>query len=167
MNQCMSADRQTVELVETREIQMFLPVMKEIDFGDRFHLSMLHWCGIGQRSTPLDYWKVFLLRAEGNVVGVSGLYRQPGMAETVCWLGWFGIRPRFRRQGFGRNAMYALIEFARSLDCKELWVYTGSSDHVAVVFYQSLGFELLGTAADWAPGRTMDNSDVVLRRILY
>ena len=163
----MSAAWQTVELVETREIQMFLPVMKEIDFGDRFLLSMLHWCGIGQRSTPLDYWKVFLLRAEGNVVGVSGLYRQPGMAETVCWLGWFGIRPRFRRQGFGRNAMYALIEFARSLDCKELWVYTGSSDHVAVVFYQSLGFELLGTAADWAPGRTMDNSDVVLRRILY
>ena len=59
----MSAAEQTVELVETKEIQMFLPVMNEIDFGDRFLLSMLHWCGIGQRSTPLDYWKVFLLRA--------------------------------------------------------------------------------------------------------
>ena len=162
----MSAAEQTVELVETTDIQMFLPVMKEIDFGDRFLLSMLHWCGIGQRSTPLDYWKVFLLRAEGDVLGVSGLYRQPGMAETVCWVGWFGIRPRFRRQGFGAGAIHALIEFARSLDCKELWVYTGSSDHVAVGFYQSLGFESLGTAADWAPGRTMDDSDIVLRRIL-
>jgi ribosomal protein S18 acetylase RimI-like enzyme len=164
MNPSASGAGQTVELVETKEIQMFLPVMKEIDFGDRFLLSMLHWCGIGRRSTPLDYWKVFLLRAEADVVGVSGLYRQPGMAETVCWVGWFGIRPRFRRQGFGRNAMYTLIEFARSLGCKELWVYTGSSDHVAVVFYQSLGFELLGTAADWAPDGTMDNSDIVLRR---
>ena len=161
----MSAAEQ-VELVETTDIQMFLPVMKEIDFGDRFLLSMLHWCGIGLRSTPLDYWKVFLLRAEGDVVGVSGLYRQPGMAETICWVGWFGIRPRFRRQGFGAGAIHALIEFARSLDCKELWVYTGSSDHVAVGFYQSLGFESLGTAADWAPGRTMDDSDIVLRRIL-
>jgi ribosomal protein S18 acetylase RimI-like enzyme len=162
----MSAAEQTVELVETKEIQLFLPVMKEIDFGDRFLLSMLHWCGIGRRSTPLDYWKVFLLRAASEIVGVSGLYRQPGMAETVCWLGWFGIRPRFRRQGFGRNAIYALIEVARTLDCKEFWVYTGSSDHVAVGFYQSLGFELLGTAADCAPGLTMDDSDIVLRRTL-
>jgi RimJ/RimL family protein N-acetyltransferase len=162
----MSAAGQTVELVETREIQMFLPVMKEIDFGDRFLLSMLHWCGIGQRSTPLDYWKVFLLRTEGNVVGVTGLYRQPGMAETICWVGWFGIRLRFRRQGFGKRAMYALIDFARHLGVEELWVYTGSSDNIAVNFYRSLSFEELGAAADWAPGRTMDDSDIVLRRIL-
>jgi GNAT superfamily N-acetyltransferase len=165
MNSYMSAE-QTVELLETTDIQMFLPVMKEIDFGDRFLLSMLHWCGIGRRSTPLEYWKVFLLRAAGETVGVAGLYRQSGMAETVYWVGWFGIRPRFRRQGFGTGAMHALIEFARSIDCQELWVYTGSSDHVAVGFYRSLGFELLGTAADWAPGRTMDDSEIVLRRTL-
>jgi hypothetical protein len=91
----MPAAGQTVELVETKEIQLFLPVVKEIDLGDRFLLSMLHWCGIGRRSTPPDYWKVFLLRAAGEIVGVSGLYRQPGMAQTVCWSGWFGIRPRF------------------------------------------------------------------------
>ena len=162
----MSGAGQTVELVETKELQLFLPVMKEIDFGDRFLLSMLHWCGIGQRSTPLDYWKVFLLRAEGDVVGVSGLYRQPGMAQTVCWIGWFGIRPRFRRQGFGKRAIYALIDFARHLAVEELWVYTGSSDDIAVNFYRSLGFEVLGAAADCATGRTMDNSDIVLRRTL-
>ena len=166
MNQRMSAAEQTVELVETKEIQLFLPVMKEIDFGDRFLLSMLHWCGIGQRSTPLDYWKVFLLRADGEVVGVSGLYRQPGMAETVCWVGWFGIRPPFRRQGFGKHAMHALINFARHLGVEELWVYTGSSDSIAVNFYRSLSFEELGAAADWAPGRTMDDSDIVLRHVL-
>jgi ribosomal protein S18 acetylase RimI-like enzyme len=166
MNQCLSAAGQTVELVETREIQLFLPVMKEIDFGDRFLLSMLHWCGIGRRSTPLDYWKVFLLRAEGDVVGVSGLYRQPGMAQHVCWIGWFAIRPRFRRQGYGKSAMCALIKFAQSIAAKELWVYTGSSDDIAVSFYKSLGFEFLGSAADSARGRTMDDSDIVLRRML-
>jgi ribosomal protein S18 acetylase RimI-like enzyme len=88
------------------------------------------------------------------------------MKQRVCWLGWFGIRPRFRRQGFGTGAMHMLIGFAESLGCRELWVYTGSSDHVAVGFYQSLGFELLGTAADWASGRTMDDSDIVLKRTL-
>jgi RimJ/RimL family protein N-acetyltransferase len=162
----MSAAEQTVELFETTEIQMFLPVMKEIDFGDRFLLSMLHWCGIGLRSTPLDYWKVFLLRCQDNVVGVSGLYRQPGMALHVCWIGWFAIRPRFRRQGYGKSAMCALIKFAQSIAAKELWVYTGSSDDIAVSFYKSLGFEFLGSAADSARGRTMDDSDIVLRRML-
>jgi ribosomal protein S18 acetylase RimI-like enzyme len=166
MNQRMSAAEQTVELVETKEIQMFLPVMNEIDFGDRFLLSMLHWCGIGQRSTPLDYWKVFLLRARGDAVGVSGLYRQPGTPDNVCWVGWFGVRPRFRREGFGTNAMFALFDVAQNIGSQELWVYTGSSDDVAVSFYKGLGFEVLGSAAEWAPGRTMDDSDIVLRRML-
>ena len=155
-----------VELVDTREIEMFVPVMREIDFGDQFLLSMLHRCGIGRRSTPLDFWQVFLLRAHGDIVGGSGLYRQPGMAQTVCWLGWFGIRPRFRRQGFGTQAIRALFGVARSLGCNELWVYTGSSDDVAVGFYKSLGFDALGTAAEWARGRTMEDSDTILRRTL-
>jgi ribosomal protein S18 acetylase RimI-like enzyme len=162
----MPAGEQTVELLETKEIEGFIPVMKEIDFGDRFLLSMLHWCRIGQRSTPLDYWEVFLVRAGGSTVGISGLYRQPGMPQNVCWVGWFGIRPRFRREGFGTNAMCALFDVARSIGCQELWVYTGSSDNIAVSFYRGLGFELLGSAAQSAPGRTMDDSDIVLRRML-
>jgi ribosomal protein S18 acetylase RimI-like enzyme len=162
----MSAAEQTVELIETREIELFLPVMKEIDFGDRFLLSMLHWCGIGQRSTPLEYWKVFLVRARGDSVGISGLYRQPGTPPNVYWIGWFGIRPQFRRESFGTNAMYALLDVARSIGCQELWVYTGSSDHIALSFYDSLGFEVLGSAAEWARGRTMKDSDVVMRRVL-
>jgi GNAT superfamily N-acetyltransferase len=162
----MAGSEQTVELLETKEIEKFIPVMKEIDFGDRFLLSMLHWCGIGRRSTPLDYWKVLLVRARGDAVGVSGLYRQPGMPNDLVWVGWFGIRPRFRREGFGTSTMYALFDVARSIGYQQLWVYTGSSDDVAVCFYRSLGFEVLGSAADWVPGQTMDDSDVVLRRML-
>jgi hypothetical protein len=44
----MTVAEPTVELVSTRQIELFLPILKEIDFGDRFLLSMLHWCGIGQ-----------------------------------------------------------------------------------------------------------------------
>src|SRR6266446_4992335 len=162
----MSAADQKVELLETKALRMFIHVTREIDFGDRFLLSMLHWCGFGRRSTPLDYWKVFLLRVRDEVVGVSGLYRQPGIPQTVCWVGWFAIRPGIRGQGFGRNAMYALIDFAKGIQVKKLWVYTGSSDDIAVNFYKSLGFEHLGCAAEWAPGRTMDNFDIVLKRML-
>jgi RimJ/RimL family protein N-acetyltransferase len=80
--------------------------MRDIDFGDAFLLSMVHWCGIGKRSTPLESWQVFLVRAKSQIVGISGAYRQPGMPPHVCWLGWFGIRPQFRRHGFGSAAVH-------------------------------------------------------------
>jgi hypothetical protein len=58
----MATREQTVELVSTKQIEMFIPILRGIDFGDQFLLSMLHWCGIGRRSTPLEYWEVFLIR---------------------------------------------------------------------------------------------------------
>ena len=87
-------------------------------------------------------------------------------ASHVCWLGWFAIRPQFRRQGFGTAAIHQLCHVARSTGSKELWIYTDSHDEVARIFYLSLGFEILGPASDHAPGKTMDDSDVVLRRTL-
>ena len=164
----MAAGEQIVELVSTKQIEMFVPVMKDIaqEFGDRFLLAMLHWCEIGRRSTPLEYWQVFLIQVRSDIVGVSGLYRQPGMSSNICWLGWFAIQPEFRRRGFGRATIIAVCDFARDLTCKELWVYTGATDKIAVKFYTCLGFELLGPAIEWAPGRTMDDSDLVLKRML-
>ena len=132
----MAASEQTVELVDTKEIELFLPLMREIDFGDAFLLSMLHSCGIGKRSRSLDYWQVFLLQAKSQIVGVSRLYRQPGMPSHVCWLGWFAIRPQFRRQGFGTAAIHQLCHAARSAGSRELWVYTGSHDDAARAFCQ-------------------------------
>ena len=139
----MPASEQTVELVSTKEIELFLPLMREIDFGDAFLLSMLHWCGIGKRSRPLEYWQVFLLRAKSQVIGVSGLYRQPGTPSHVFWLAWFAIHPQFRRQGFGSAAIHRLCHVARSASSTELWVYTDSDDEVARIFYMSLGFQVL------------------------
>jgi hypothetical protein len=49
------------------------------------------------------------------------------------------------------------------MGCKELWVYTGASDEAARHFYTKVGFELLGSARDSAPGKTIDDSDIVLK----
>ena len=161
----MPASNHTVELITTKEIELFLQVMRELadDFGDRFLLSMLHWCGIGGRSNPLEFWEVYLLRANHETLGVCGLYKQAETPASQFWLGWFGIRPAFRRRGYGTAAIRALVDRARTKDCKELWVYTGASDEVARLFYTKLGFELLGSARDYAPGQTIDDSDIVLR----
>ena len=101
-----------VVLLETKDISLFIPALREIDLGDRFLLSMLHWCGIGKRSTSLDYWQVFLLRQLTETVGICGLYRQPGMDKSILWLGWLGIRPQFQRQGLATNTVQPLIALA-------------------------------------------------------
>jgi RimJ/RimL family protein N-acetyltransferase len=156
----------SIELLVTKQIEQFIPVLREVELGDRFLLAMLHWCEIGQRSTPLDLWHVFLVQHTGETVGVTGLYRQPGMSKDVGWIGWFGIRPRFRRQGYGTRAIKRLTAIAREVACKELWVYTGSADKVAIEFYQRLGFAVVGFARECARGQTMDDSDVVLKRAI-
>jgi RimJ/RimL family protein N-acetyltransferase len=153
----------SVELLKSKSIELFIPVLREVDLGDRFLLSMLHWCGIGQRSTPLDYWQVFLIQRADETVGVAGLYRQPQMEKDTCWIGWFGVRPAFRRQGIGTSTIQNLIAAAKKIGCKTLWVYTGADAHAAIQFYQKLGFAVVGRAKQCAPGQTMDDSDIVLR----
>jgi len=41
-----------VELVSTKKIEMFIPVMKDVaqEFGDRFLIGMLRGCEVGRRS---------------------------------------------------------------------------------------------------------------------
>jgi ribosomal protein S18 acetylase RimI-like enzyme len=154
------------ESLRTRNIELFIPILSEIDFGDQFLLSMLHWCGIGQRATPLEYWQVFLIRSKQETVGVSGLYRQPGMAAHVCWLGWFAIRPQYRRRGFGSAAIRSLVGEAQKINCREIWVYTDTEDRIARDFYISLDFEVMGSAHECAYGKTTNPSDLVMRRKL-
>jgi RimJ/RimL family protein N-acetyltransferase len=161
----MPARGRTVELITTKEIDLFLPIMRELadDFGDRFLLSMLHWCGIGKRANPLLFWEVFLLRSNHEIVGLCGLYKMSETPASLAWLGWFGIRPAFRRRGYGSSTIHSLSDRTREMDCNELWVYTSPSDEAARHFYTKLGFQLLGLARDYAPGKTMDDSDVVLK----
>lgn len=140
--------------------------MREVDLGDRFLLSMLHWCGVGKRSTPLDYWQVYLIRQSAITVGVCGLYRQIGMEKTVLWLGWLGIRLHFRRQGVAKKTVPRLVSLAQKQGAKELWVYTDAANEPAQQLYEKLNFERMGTAEQCAPGKTMNDSDIVFRRLI-
>jgi RimJ/RimL family protein N-acetyltransferase len=152
-----------VELVESRNIESFIPLLREIDLGDSFLLAMLHWCGVGRRATPLDYWQVFLVRHATETVGVIGLYRQRDMDPHTYWVGWFGIRPGFRRRGYGARAIQSLGAIAGSVGGQTLWVYTEPTNLAAIQFYLQMGFTIVGSAGQCAEGQTMDASDVVLK----
>jgi ribosomal protein S18 acetylase RimI-like enzyme len=86
------------------------------------------------------------------------------MPVDLCWLGWFAIRPQFRRRGFGSAAIRYLTSRALIINCREIWVYTSVGDHIARDFYISVGFELIDPAREYANGKTAKPSDVVLRQ---
>ena len=149
-------------LVATRDIKQFIPVLREVELGDRFLLSILHWCGIGPRTVELPFWKVFLGRKNKTPVGVCGLYRNHGMRENLVWLAWLGIRRPFRRSGLGTEMLSNLIATARSeFQVSEVWVYTDANDIGIHRFYERIGFNFIGEGRTVAPEVVISPSDKV------
>ena len=150
-------------LMQTRNLIDFIPLLQELEFGDKFSLSMLHWCGIGKRSYPLAFWEVYIAMHEDETVGGIGLYQQVETPPSIVWVGWFGVRPSFRRRGFGMMMIDFLKQKARDYSFKELWVFTEQENEGALKFYEKLGFKRLSEYEINNAGTTHDSTDVVLR----
>jgi ribosomal protein S18 acetylase RimI-like enzyme len=154
-----------VVLVDSKDVHDFLPLMRELkEFGEAFLLTMLRWCGYGrERVEPLPYWQVFIAKIGSEPVAVTGLYRQVDTPKHTCWIGWFGVRPGFRRQGIGTKILEQLKGRARNMSCKEIWVYTESRNVPALTLYKKSGFLPMGTMGEVCPSCTTDPSDIVLK----
>ena len=86
--------------------------------------------------TLLNYWLV--QDSNSEYIGFCGLEAEN---TDTCWLGWFGVRPQFRRRGFAKEMLAFLIATAKVLDYKECRVYTDKViNRVAYDFYLSNGF---------------------------
>lgn len=153
-----------VSLIQSRDLTLFIPVMREVELGDRFLLSMLHWCGIGKRASELQLWEVYLAMNEGAPMGVCGLYQNPGMPTQIAWLAWLGVRKPFCQRGIGCSMLSALIALAYSkYGLSELWVYTDANDAHVHRFYQRAGFQFVGEGGSVAPDVVMSPNDKVFR----
>jgi len=79
----------------------------------------------------------------GRTVGIIGYY-QPNQDPNSIWIGWFGIKEVFRRQGYGKKALKGLINYVKKSfpEITTLRVYTGIHENpIALHLYESLGFE--------------------------
>lgn len=153
-----------VRLIQSRDLTSFIPVIQEVELGDRFLLSMLHWCGIGKRASELQLWEVYLAMSEATPVGVCGLYQNPGMPSHLAWLSWLGVRKSFRQRGAGSSMLTALIALANSKHgFSELWVYTDANDTQVHHFYERAGFQFIGEGGNVAPDVIMSPKDKVFR----
>ena len=159
--------RQHLRLFESLKIEDFIPVLKGLpELGDPFLLSMLHWCGIGQRPYPLRQWQVFLLEVEDAVIGVTGFYQRMETAVADGWIGWLGVVPTFRGRGCGRQMLALTEDRAASADLRRLLVYCDAEARRVHDFYVKSGYTSMGTATDVCPGQTAKLDDLVFCKVL-
>ncbi len=59
-----------------------------------------------------------------KIVGFCGIYSQ---SEDECWLGWFGIKPDYRRHGYARKMLKVLFSQMKKYGYKVMRLYTDKS----------------------------------------
>ena len=86
-----------------------------------------------------DY-EYYLIYEQGSCAGITGLYRYPEDDESA-WLGWFGIRAGFRRQGLGSKALKMFEDMAAAKGYGFARLYTDAEDNdAAIAFYKANGY---------------------------
>ena len=95
-------------------------------------------CGYFQYNYALicgkDYWKYWIVYDNEEIIGITGLYSDFDINETnSIWLGWFGIRPQYRRKGYGKEVLEYTIKEAYKLaniyPIKYLRLYTSIDEN--------------------------------------
>lgn len=76
---------------------------------------------------------------KGDVVGITGIYSYFEYPEDA-WLGWYGVLPKYRKQGYGKEILLWTIEKAKEMGFKNFRLYTDLvENNTAVELYKKLG----------------------------
>jgi GNAT superfamily N-acetyltransferase len=163
-----SAKFDNIEIINTKDVNLFLPLMQDIvELEERFLLAMLRWCGYGRaRYQTLKFWQVFISVKDGIPFGVTGLYQNSDTPAHIGWLGWFGVRPKFRGHGVGSRMISFTAQYAASLNMTELWVFTDDTNLMAIHFYERQGFEMIGKAIELFPDDKYELRNIVMRKLI-
>lgn len=66
-----------------------------------------------------SYQKYFLVYEKDQIIGVTGHYTNEPLEETnSLWLGWYGVLPEKRNQGYGTKILKDTLELANQLSTK-------------------------------------------------
>jgi aminoglycoside 6'-N-acetyltransferase I len=77
---------------------------------------------------------------DGVVVGMaSGIHYVHPDKPPELWINEVGVAPTHRNRGIARAVVEALLNIARSLNCREAWVLTDDGNPAAMRAYQAAG----------------------------
>lgn len=162
-----------VTLDPTRDISEYAKVLIDLqsEFNHDHYPGTLEWCGVAEKDENDLPWYKWLIRDDGEPIGICGLY-ELGYPSDTAWLGWLGIIANRRHLGFGSEVMRLLELEARCLAYKNLavWIY---SHQRPKNYYLRNGFLEVGTVADYCKATSAcredfnDDNDVVLVKALF
>ena len=135
----------------SRSLDDYQELIRELspELGERFPVSMQNWCGIGSRPYPLKHWYVYLATLNNTTIGIYSYYQQMEDPHDRWWVGWIGVRPTYRRQGYGIAMLRIIRDSVVQARGKEIWVHTSTrSNKAAIVMYESFGMERWGSFSE-------------------
>ena len=85
------------------------------------------------------------------IAGVAGLYPDKYDWPGVLWLNWFYVDPERRGRGLGKMLLRHVIQMARALEVRKLYVDTSTDPSYgrALLLYKGMGFREEGRLLDY------------------
>jgi RimJ/RimL family protein N-acetyltransferase len=84
----------------------------------------------------------YVLCEDNKVVGVSGLYQDYEDINSVRWLDYLAVSPKFQRHGYGTMMLKNLEKICKKEKVNKLCVFTDNQK--AINFYEKNNFEIFG-----------------------
>ena len=81
----------------------------------------------------------FLIFDKEICVGISGIYSYKDDHDN-SWLGFFGIKEKYRDKGYGKKALKLTEEYAKKSGFKFMRLFTDRENEKAINFYQNNGY---------------------------
>ena len=106
------------------QMQLFPDMCAYLEYEKRIEQKEPHW----------------LVYHKNDLIGTVGVYGCPWLKEEkTCWLGWFGVLPKYRNKGYGTVILQKLFEIAKNMGYETLRVYTSYKYcPLAISFYDRL-----------------------------
>jgi len=87
--------------------------------------------------------KYWVLEADGELVGGSGVYPTEGLPSGCCELVKLYLLPQARRKGYGKMLIERCFETATELGFRQMYLETMPELKMAMSLYEQLGFAYL------------------------
>lgn len=125
-----------------------LLIAKEIFPYDSDDIELSYTRGLDNDSTwrsvkILEHYLVINSDTD-EVVAITGIYQKNTHPLDEIWLSWFGVNPKFRRQGIGKKVLELTMNLARDRGYKHfnLWTSDWIDEVAAQKLYDDLGIKV-------------------------
>jgi len=110
-----------IELVDSQNILKYIKVNKE-NFETAYNIQKQIWVdepdfnNFKQKSESRTKDNIsWIVYYNDTPIGITGVFTEDFDSETI-WLDWYGVLPKYRKNGFGKKILLDTIEYCKKLE---------------------------------------------------